>query len=466
MKKSEVGVIGLGVMGKALSINIASNHFSLSVYNRIAPNEEKVISEFLTENKSFEQIQGFTELAAFINSLSKPRKIILMINAGSALDLIIAQLLPLISEGDIIIDGGNSFYLDTEKRTNYLLTKGIHFVGSGISGGEEGARKGPSIMPGGTAESYKVYGYIFEAIAAKDRNGLSCCTYIGAGGSGHFVKMVHNGIEYAEMQLLAELYAILSLEFSKEEIAVLFAKWNTTNLSSYLLEISSKIVNYKEGENYLLDFIEDKAGNKGTGSWSSKEALGMGFPSTMINDAVFARYISSFKTQRVQLSNKLKFSNSTSVTNLNLDVLEQSYKAARIINLHQGFALLHEASLQNKWHLNLSEIARIWTNGCILKSELMYQCVSYFKHSPQLLEVPKIFKFIEQSELSMSQLVQTSMNRRIATPCFSSAYQFWVSITTERLPANMIQAQRDFFGAHTYQRTDSPKDQFFHTIWE
>jgi 6-phosphogluconate dehydrogenase len=466
MNKSEIGVIGLGVMGKSLSLNIASHKYALSVYNRTKPSEEHVISKFMSENDKVDRLQGFTDLTAFVNSLAKPRKIVLMISAGRAIDLIIEQLLPLIEKGDIIIDGGNSYYLDTEKRSDYLKDKGIYFVGAGISGGEEGARKGPSIMPGGTAESYSAYGAILEAIAAKDENGLPCCAYIGPGGSGHFVKMVHNGIEYAEMQLLAELFAIMSKDLSKEEIADLLAHWNTTDESSYLLEISSKIVNYKEGDRYLLDLIQDKAGNKGTGSWSGEVAMELGIPATMMTSAVFARYISSLKDQRMKLSDSLIVSEERILSPLDLDELAQAYKAARIINYHQGFTLLEEASRQYNWNLNLSEIARIWTNGCILKSALMQRCVTYFKTSSQLIEVPEVFKQLGKSEHAMLKLLQGSMARRVASPCFSNAYNYWLAITSDKLPANLIQAQRDYFGAHTYQRTDRADDQYFHTNWE
>jgi 6-phosphogluconate dehydrogenase len=466
MNKSDIGLIGLGVMGKSLSINIASHNYAQSVYNRIAPNEEHTVWEFLSENDKIDSLQGFTDLAAFVISLAKPSKIVLMISAGSAIDSIIEELLPLIDEGDIIIDGGNSFYIDTEKRQNNLIKEGIHFVGAGISGGEEGARNGPSIMPGGLAKSYEAYGNILEAIAAKDQDGLPCCAYIGPGGSGHFVKMVHNGIEYAEMQLLAELYAIMSKELSKDEIAAAFTQWNTTGLNSYLLEISSIIVNYKEGDEYLLDLIQDKADNKGTGSWSGKAAMILGIPATMIDSAVLARYISSFKNQRKKLSDNLMEEEDRTFSPLNLEVLAQAYEAARSINYHQGFALLDQASRQYDWNLNLSEIARIWTNGCILKSALMQQCVTYYKTQHQLIEVPEVFKQLNKSEEAMVELLQASMERRVAAPSFSSAYNYWLAITTDKLPANLIQAQRDYFGAHTYQRTDRPEGQYFHTVWQ
>ena len=250
------------------------------------------------------------------------------------------------------------------------------------------------------------------------------------------------------------------------EIAEIFGQWNTTDLSSYLLEISSKIVNFKADDNYLLDLILDKAGNKGTGSWGSKAAMDLGIPATMMNSAVFARYISSFKDQRMKLSGNLKGTNGRSSAPLNIDELAQAYRAARIINYHQGFTLLHEASKEYNWDLNLPEIARIWTNGCILKSDLMHRCVEHFTSSPQLIEVPEIFEYLEANELAMEQLLQNTMERRVAVPCFSSAYQYWIAITSDRLPANLIQAQRDFFGAHTYQRTDRPTDQFFHTNWQ
>jgi len=304
MHKTAIGLIGLGVMGKSISLNIAENGFPISVYNRVEAGESHIVADFLNENKSFQNIQGFTNLQTFVASIEQPRKILVMIKAGTAIDSVLEQLMPILDKGDIVIDGGNSHYKDTIKRAKLLASKQLHFVGCGISGGEVGARKGPSIMPDGNLETYKHIAPILEKIAAKDTNGKPCCVPIGNNGAGHFVKMIHNGIEYAEMQLLAELYALLSKTHSNEEIAALFSEWNTRSEASYLLEITIAILRKKEGDLYLIDQILDKAKSKGTGSWSSKTALDLGIPTTMISSAVFARYISSFKEKRTALYQK------------------------------------------------------------------------------------------------------------------------------------------------------------------
>jgi len=400
MSKSDFGIIGLGVMGKSISLNIAEKRFNLSVYNRTEDDEKHVVDDFLLVNQSFKNIKGFTDLDTFVNSLEQPRKILLMISAGKPVDIVINKLIPLLSEGDVIIDGGNSHYLNTKRRFEMLKSKNIAFLGAGISGGEEGARKGPSIMPGGSNESYKKVSNILEAVVARDFQGNPCCTYIGPEGSGHYVKMVHNGIEYAEMQLLAELFALMSCSMSYEKISKVFSSWNEGVLSSYLLEITAEILLKKEGDHYIIDLILDKAGNKGTGSWSSSSALELGVPNTMMTASVFARYISSFKDKRVAFSKRIDTS-SNAITNLNLEDLKSAYQMARIINHHQGFELISEASKNFNWDLNLSEIARIWTNGCIIKSRLMEHCVSIFQLSESLLNDRKIFNSISEKERSI-----------------------------------------------------------------
>lgn len=465
MHKSVFGVIGLGVMGKSLSLNIAENGFDVSVYNRNADGEAHIVPDFLEDNKSFKNISGFTDLEGFVASLETPSKILIMIKAGNAIDAVIEQLLPFLSEGDIMIDGGNSHYLDTKRRSNLLASKNLHFVGCGVSGGEEGARKGPSIMPGGTVEGYKQIAPILEAISAKDKDGKPCCTYIGKDGAGHFIKMVHNGIEYAEMQLLAEVYAILSATKTNYEIAQILAKWNTTNVSSYLLEITIEILQKKEGDHYLLDVILDKAGNKGTGSWSSKTAFDLGSVNTMMASAVFARYISSFKEKRVALSKKLN-AQLASFEFLDVDVLLKAYRFARIVNHHQGFELMNLASVENDWKLNLSEIARIWTNGCIIRSNFMEQSVAIFKASESYLEDKVIFNLLKTSENDITETIALSLKNRFPLDTFWSAYNYWISMTSEHLSANLIQAQRDYFGAHTYQRKDDDSKAFYHTNWQ
>jgi 6-phosphogluconate dehydrogenase len=464
MDKSNFGLIGLGVMGKNISLNVADNGFRVSVYNRSSGDEKNVVRDFLKEYKSFKNISGYTELSEFIQSIEIPRNVFLMIKAGEAIDAVIEQLLPLLSEDDIIIDGGNSHYTDTLRRSNYLKSRGVNFVGCGVSGGEKGARNGPSLMPGCSKSSYKIISPILDAIAAKDIQGNPCCTHVGPEGAGHFIKMVHNGIEYVEMQLLAELYALLSVSFSNQEIAQVFLDWNKTDLESYLLDITAEILQKKEGNQYLLDLVLDKAGNKGTGAWSSKTAFDLGNVNTMMSSAVFSRYISSFKKKRVALAKEATH-NKTFKNNINLIELEKAYRFARLINHHQGFDLMHRASKTYHWNLNLSEVARIWTNGCIIRSEFMTDCISYFDGHKELLANNSILNILNESEQIISNVIQDGMANRIPLDSFWGAYNYWISITTAVLPANLIQAQRDYFGSHTYQRNDNDSGDFIHTDW-
>lgn len=464
MSKSTIGVIGLGVMGSSLSLNIAEKGFAVSVYNRVKQGEAHVLSDFLKRTDASMNIKGFTEFKSFVTSLERPRNILVMIKAGNAIDAVIEAILPFLDEGDILIDGGNSHYLDTNRRVTNLKDKKINFVGCGVSGGEEGARKGPSIMPGGTKESYAKIAPVLEAIAAKDNHGKSCCIHVGEAGAGHFVKMVHNGIEYAEMQLLAEVYALLSVTKTNDEIAHVFSEWNKTDVSSYLLEITIDILRKKENGIHVLDTILDKAGNKGTGSWSSKAAFDLGTVNTMMSSAVFARYISAFKHKRNALSNAIK-TVANQVETVDVKVLEKAYRFARIVNHHQGFELMQLASNTYNWYLNLSEIARIWTNGCIIRSEFMETSINIFKYNNNYLEDETLLEVLTSSEAAIKKSISYSLSHRIAFDTFWSAYNYWIAITTERLPANLIQAQRDYFGAHTYQKTDAPETQFFHTKW-
>lgn len=462
MKKSEFGLFGLGVMGQSLSLNIADKGFQLSVYNRSVGDEATIVSDFLESHKKLDNISGFTDLKKFVDSLEQPRQIFLMIKAGPPVDMVIEDLIPLLNQDDVIIDGGNSFYEDTQRRTLELEKHGIHFIGCGVSGGEQGALLGPSIMPGGTERGYQHVSNILESIAAKDKDGKPCCTYISPGGSGHFVKMVHNGIEYAEMQLLAELYALLKKSHSNEKIAAIFKEWNEGNLSSYLLDITTHILERKEGEEYLLDFILDKAGNKGTGSWSSQSAMQLGTPTTMMTSAVFARYLSSFKEDRVEMASKIN--QRPESKNIDVSYLKQAYKFSRIINHHQGFQLIQAASKSFQWDLNLSEIARIWTNGCIIKSRFMEECSMLLK-SGHLLSNSEIFSSLESSEEQIKSILTDGIDMRIPVDTFQAAYNYWISMTSENLSANLIQAQRDYFGAHTYLRNDKPATEIFHTKW-
>ncbi len=464
MNKSAFGVFGLGVMGRSISLNIAERGIALSVYNRPDAGEEQVVRDFLEENPYASRIQGFTDLGEFVQSLQIPRKILLMISAGPVVDKVLETLTPMLDEGDIVIDGGNSHYRDTSRRAAQLEEKGLVFLGAGISGGEEGARRGPSIMPGGDVAAYGKVAGVLESIAARNASGDICCRYLGPDGSGHYVKMVHNGIEYVEMQLLAELYAVLRGQLSNEAMADVFDQWNQGELSSYLLGITAHILKKRDGEGYLLDRILDIAGSKGTGSWSSKEALDLGMPCNMMTAAVFARYLSSFKEQRLRLSGGLSLAG----RNLQLPDLEDlrdAYEFARLLNHHQGFELMRMASEEYGWNLDLSAIASTWTGGCIIKSALMESLQETFSAFDNLLESPTVRSLLWKQESAVAILLSHALQSRLALHAFSAAQHYWIDLTTKDLPASLIQAQRDYFGAHTYKRKDAPGGESFHTDW-
>tara|TARA_R110001583_G_scaffold195525_1_gene375354 strand:+ start:65 stop:1957 length:1893 start_codon:yes stop_codon:yes gene_type:complete len=465
IEKSEFGLFGLGVMGKSLARNLADKGFKLSMFNRhVSGTEEHVALNFKNEFKELASSQPFDDIEAFVNSIEKPRKIMLMVNAGKITDMVIEDLLPFLSEGDVLIDGGNSNYKNTKERCDYLKSKNIHFIGAGVSGGEEGALKGPSIMPGGNKDSYKLVQPYLETIAAKDENNLPCCTYIGEEGSGHFVKMIHNGIEYVEMQLLAEVSTVLrNLGNNPDEIADILESWKAT-AHSYLLEITIDIFRKKEGNDWLVNNIMDKAGNKGTGNWTTITTAELGIPSTLIASALFARYTSFYKEERI-LANKNFDSNKSLKPNLtNSDILK-AYQFARIINHYQGFKLISDAGKAYKWNLNLSELARIWTNGCIIKSNLMKELVSHLKETDNILTNKTIVEEVKNFKPFMNKLVSECILTELPIPCLSESVNFLNMYTTANSSANIIQAQRDYFGAHTYQRIDDNSEKFYHTNW-
>jgi 6-phosphogluconate dehydrogenase len=462
MNKASFGIIGLGVMGRGLAKNIANNGSNLSVYNRTTEKEKDVVSNFLVDTKS-NNIQGHTEMESFVNSLVQPRKILLMVSAGQAVDSVIAQLKPLLSESDLLIDGGNSHYQDTQRRNSELIKDNINFLGIGISGGERGALNGPSMMVGGSEEVYDSVRTIFEAISAKDKNGQPCVSLLGPDGCGHFVKTIHNGIEYAEMQLLAECYSLLAPTHSNDQISSLLREWNRGKLSSYLLKITANIVVRKEGNDYLFDKIMDKAANKGTGSWSSQTAMQIGVPASMINAAVTARYISMLKEKRIELASMI--TTERNITPLDPETLKNTYTFARIINHYQGFEIIKAASVENNWNVNLSEIARIWTQGCIIKSQLMESFVEILRSENDLLNHSEVISVIKNYENDVIYTLNNASSSGISTPCISNSLQYWLSMITESSSANLIQAQRDYFGAHTYQRYDKPSTHFFTTNW-
>ena len=465
LNKSEFGLVGLGVMGKSLCRNLASKGFNISIYNRHLDNvEENVAINFKKEHDELKTSQPFDDVQSFVNSLQQPRKIMLMVNAGKTIDIVIEQLLPYLSENDVIIDGGNSHYNDTERRILFLEKKKIHFIGTGVSGGEEGALKGPSIMPGGNAEAYKLVKPYLETIAAKDKNGNPCCTYIGKSGSGHFSKMVHNGIEYAEMQLLAEVYQIFkSAGKNPDEISNILSSWKK-DTDSYLLEITSDILKKKENDDWLIHKILDKAGNKGTGNWTTIASAQLGTPSTMIASSLFSRYTSAYKDERVQL-NEL-YPSTNNVLLINNDDVKKAYQLARIINHYQGFKLLYEASETYEWDFNLSEIARIWTNGCIIRSTFMEDLISILKKDANILTNQKIIDEVKNLKTSLSTVVAECIKNEMSIPCLSEAINSLNAITSSDSSANMIQAQRDYFGAHTYQRNDDNSGKYYHTNWK
>ncbi len=462
LNASSFGILGLGVMGKSLALNLLSNDFSISVYNRETIDEQGIVSQFVTHAGS-EKLVGFTDLQNFVESIQRPRKILMMVKAGKVTDTIIENILPYLEKGDILIDGGNSHYKNTERRETLLKEKKINFIGLGVSGGEEGALKGPSLMPGGNKKSYKKIAGFLEKIAAKDDKGNSCCRYIGPSGAGHFVKMVHNGIEYGDMQLLAELYDVLSKSKDYNGISEVFSKWNQGSQASYLLEITAKILKEKENDTYLLDCILDKAGNKGTGSWSSIAALQLGIPTTLKTAAVNARYTSSFKEDRVKLASYRKEENEYELIAVN--VLEQAYNFARTINLHQGLQLIKTASNEYNWDLNLSEICRIWSNGCIIKSEKIKNYSRLLKEVETILDEESIVLELYKNEKVITEVIAYALKHRIQVPCFYEAYNYWIAMTTEKSSANLIQAQRDFFGAHRFQRVDANIKESFHHNW-
>ena len=463
---SEFGLFGLGVMGKSLSRNFANNGFKLSLYNRhLEGDEENVALHFKNEFKELSSALAFDDIGSFVSSIHTPRKIMLMVNAGKTIDLVIEDLLPHLSEGDIIIDGGNSDYNHTKARYDFLKCKGVHFIGAGVSGGEEGALKGPSIMPGGDEETYKKVQPYLEKIAAKDKDNLPCCGFIGPEGSGHFVKMVHNGIEYVEMQLLAEVFVLLeSLGNNPDQIASILESWKTT-VNSYLLEITVEILRVKEGSDWLIHKIMDTAGNKGTGNWSTIAASQLGIPSTMIACSLFARYSSSYKMERIKASENF---NEKKRNNLNIteeDILK-AYRFARIINHYQGFKLIKEASTGYSWNLNLSRLARIWTNGCIIRSDLMVDLVNIFKITDNILQNDEIIQELKSLKPFAKKVVSEGILNELAIPTLSESINFLNSFSKANSSAHIIQAQRDYFGAHTYQRKDDNSGKFYHTNWK
>lgn len=466
---SDIGLIGLAVMGQNLVLNMESHGYVVSVYNRSA---EKTKDFMKGSAQGKRNICPFYDLKSFVNSLRSPKKIMLMVQAGNAVDIVISNLLLLLEKGDIIIDGGNSYFKDTIRRDNELAQKGILFIGTGVSGGEEGALKGPSIMPGGSKAAWKQVGRILIDISAKVEGGIPCCDYIGPDGAGHFVKMTHNGIEYGDMQLICEAYYLMKelLGISTIEMQKIFEEWNIGKLNSYLIEITADILGKIDPDtgNALVDMILDKAGQKGTGKWTSQEALDLGVAVPTIAEAVFARCISAIKDERVDASKSLEGPDIvfTGDKNALIEDIGKALYAAKICSYAQGFALLHQAALQYNWELQLGDIALMWRGGCIIRAQFLNRIKEAYDENKNICNLmldPYFRKEIKESQSSWRNIVALAATNGLPIPAFSSALFYYDSYRSASLPANMIQAQRDYFGAHTYERTD--REGVFHTQW-
>ena len=469
MSKQQIGVVGMAVMGRNLALNIESRGYSVSIFNRSSSKTDEVIA--LHPDKKL--VPTYT-VEEFVNSLEKPRRILLMVKAGEATDKTIQSLLPHLDKGDILIDGGNTFFKDTIRRNEMLANSGINFIGTGVSGGEEGALKGPAIMPGGQKDAYDLVAPILEEIAAKADDGAPCVTYVGPNGAGHYVKMVHNGIEYGDMQLIAESYDILSRVggLTVEETAEVFKSWNTGELDSYLIEITADILTKKDPETGkpMVEVIMDTAGNKGTGKWTSQSALDLGVPLPLITESVFARYISTLKEERQIASKELSPIKVPELSNTEKQALVESVRKglyfSKIMSYAQGFAQMRVASEEFDWNLNYGEIAKIFRAGCIIRAQFLQKITDAFERDPELknLLLDKYFLYVTESyQAAVREVVVTAVQAGIPVPTFSSALAYYDSYRSEVLPANLIQAQRDYFGAHTYNRVDKPG--VFHFEW-
>jgi 6-phosphogluconate dehydrogenase len=466
--KADFGLVGLAVMGENLVLNIESRGFTVAVFNRTV---EKV-DQFIHGRAQGKKIIGVHSIPELVASLKTPRKVMLMVKAGKPVDDFIELIIPHLEAGDIIIDGGNSHFPDSIRRTKYLEGKGFQFIGTGVSGGEEGALRGPSIMPGGSPAAWPHVKPIFQSIAAKV-DGTPCCDWVGNDGAGHFVKMVHNGIEYGDMQLICEAYQIMNelLGMTANEIHEVFKKWNTGDLNSYLIEITRDILAYKDADGQpLVDKILDTAGQKGTGKWTSVTSLDLGIPLTLISEAVFARCLSAMKDDRVAASKvlngpKTKFSGDKQQF---LSDLEKALYASKIVSYAQGFTLMRAAAEEFKWNLNYGGIALLWRGGCIIRSVFLGKIKDAFDKNPSLANLlldPFFKEKIESSQDAWRRVVATAVLNGVWVPAFSTALNYFDGYRNSRLPANLLQAQRDYFGAHQYERVDKPRGEFFHTNW-
>jgi 6-phosphogluconate dehydrogenase len=467
--QADIGLIGLAVMGQNLVLNMNDHGFTVAVFNRTVAK----VDEFLNKEAKGTKVVGAHSIADFIKLLKRPRRVMFMVKAGKPVDDLIAEILPFLEKGDIIIDGGNSLYQDTMRRTKELEDKGFLFIGTGVSGGEEGARHGPSIMPGGSKAAWPHVKDIFQAISAKVEDNVPCCDWVGENGAGHYVKMVHNGIEYGDMQLISEAYQLLKegLGMTPAEMQPVFTAWNKTELDSYLIEISANILGFKDTDGQpLIDKILDTAGQKGTGKWTVINSSELGIPVTLITEAVYARCISSLKDERVAAAKKLK-GPKRSVSGDRAELVEDirlALYASKIISYAQGYMLMRAAAKEYGWNLNYGGVALMWRGGCIIRSRFLGKIKEAFDAKPNLtnLLLDKFFRGeIKKCQRSWRKIVALCARKGIPAPAFSTALNFFDGYRSAWVPANMLQAQRDYFGAHTYERIDQPRGQFFHSNW-
>ncbi|UCG55679.1 MAG: decarboxylating NADP(+)-dependent phosphogluconate dehydrogenase [Phycisphaerales bacterium] len=469
MAQADIGLIGLAVMGENLILNAESKGFTVACFNRTVSK----VDNFINGRAKGKNIIGCHSIEELAENLKKPRKVMLLVKAGAAVDSFIDMLLPHLEDGDIIIDGGNSHFPDTIRRTEYVESKGKLYIGTGVSGGEEGALRGPSIMPGGSPPAWEHVKPIFQAICAKTDDGEPCCDWVGENGAGHFVKMVHNGIEYGDMQMICETYQLMkeALGMSNQEMHEVFAEWNKGELDSYLIEITRDILGYKDEEgNETIDLILDTAGQKGTGKWTGIEALDVGQPLTLIVEAVFARCLSALKEERAKVSKVLKGPKAKFRGDKEkfINDLRQALYASKIVSYAQGYMLMRAAAKEHNWNLNYGGIALMWRGGCIIRSVFLGKIKQAFDKKPTLenLLIDPFFKSaVRKAQTSWRRVVTTAVKLGIPAPAISSALAFYDGYRHERLPQNLLQAQRDYFGAHTYERVDKPRGEFFHTNW-
>lgn len=473
-RKTDFGLIGLAVMGENLALNMANHGWNISVYNRTVPGiEEGVVERFVEGRAKGKSISGYTDIKEFVQSIAQPRKIMMMVRAGRAVDMIMEQLFPLLAPGDIIIDGGNSNYEDTNRRVAQAEERGFLFVGSGVSGGEEGALNGASIMPGGSAEAWQSVQPVLQSIAAKAEDGAPCCQWVGPEGSGHFVKMIHNGIEYGDMQLISEAYWVMKNlgGMTNGEMADVFEEWNRDKLRSYLVEITANILRHEDPKGgMLIDAILDTAGQKGTGKWSVINAMNLGMPLGLIATAVFERSLSADKDMRVAAAARFPHAATKAGTDRKalLDNVFAALYASKLVSYAQGFSVLRKASDEFGWNLDPASIARMWRGGCIIRSAFLNDIARAYEEAEKprhLLLAPYFAQEIEVLLGGWKSVVAQAVTEGLPVPAFSSALNYFYSLTSENLPANMVQAQRDYFGAHTFERKDAARGEFFHENW-